>query len=216
MFECHKLQFHIISVAYNNGNTKISIQSESHRHVTMELVNELNSLSSSFTKWIGAQKSYLQAIDGWLFKCVPPSETKSSKRKRRQEPLSYRSRGPTIYVTCGVWLEKFEALPKQVVDSIKELATETARFVPRQERNQGKDVNRPYLPSWEADNKHDSENLLINEALDNWISGFYNFRSNLAEFLGQLNKFAESSVKMYFELEEAIQVAKNRYDHSKS
>jgi len=186
MFECHKLQFHIISVAYNNGNTKISIQSESHRHVTMELVNELNSLSSSFTKWIGAQKSYLQAIDGWLFKCVPPSETKSSKRKRRQEPLSYRSRGPTIYVTCGVWLEKFEALPKQVVDSIKELATETARFVPRQERNQGKDVNRPYLPSWEADNKHDSENLLINEALDNWISGFDNFRSNLAEFLGLL------------------------------
>lgn len=219
MFECHKLQFHIISEVDNIGNTKISIQSESHRHATLDLVNELSSLSSSFTKWIGAQKSYLQAIDGWLLKCVHVPQ-KSSKRRKRPEPGSLRSRGPPIYVTCGVWLEKLESLPKQVADSIKELAAETFRFAPRQERNQGKDqgkdVNRPYLPSWEADNKRDSENLLIDEALDDWISGFDRFQSKLVGFLGQLNNFAESSVKMYVELEEAIQGAKSRYDQSKS
>jgi hypothetical protein len=214
MFECHKLQFHIISVAYNNGNTKISIQSELHRHVTIDLVNELSSLSSSFTKWIGAQKSYLKSIDGWLLKCVP--EQKHSKRKRRPEPGSHRSLGPPIYVTCGVWLEKLETLPKQVPDPIKELAAETARFVPRQERNQGKDKNRPYVPSWEADNKRDSENLLINEASDDWISHFDRFRSRLEAFLGYLNNFADYSVKMYVELEEAIRVAKIRYEKSHS
>uniref|UniRef100_A0A5B6ZX80 DUF632 domain-containing protein n=1 Tax=Davidia involucrata TaxID=16924 RepID=A0A5B6ZX80_DAVIN len=64
MFQCHKLQFHIISIAYNNGNSKISIQSESHRQITIHLENELSSLYTSFTKWIGAQKSYVQAKGG--------------------------------------------------------------------------------------------------------------------------------------------------------
>lgn len=215
MFDCHKLQFHIISVAHKNGNTKISIQSEPHRQIAIHLENELCSLSSSLIKWIGAQKSYLQAINGWLVKCAPV-EQKSSKRKRKKEPRSLRNNGPPIYVTCGVWLEELESLSlplKQVVDSMKSLADETGRFVPSQEKNQGKDMNRPYLPSWKADNKIDSANILRDEAPDEWISCFERFRSSLVGFIGQLSDFAESSVKKYVELEEAIQGAKTSYDH---
>lgn len=211
MSECHKLQFSIISIAYNNGNTKISIQSESHRQITVHLEKELSSLCSSFTKWIGAQRSYLQAINHWLFKCVFLPH-KPSKRKRKQEPpakMTLRSHGPPVYVTCGVWLDKLEDLPaKEVAESIKGLAAETAHFLPRQEKNQGKSAN---LSSWKADNGSDSAvNLLRDEASDDCISGFERFRSSLEGFLGQLNNFADSSVHMYADLEKEIQVAKSK------
>ena len=216
MFECHKLQFNIITTAYNNCNAELSIQSESHRQVTVHLEKELSSLSSSFTKWIGAQISYLQAINSWLFKCVFfPS--KPAKRKRRQpEPsTTLRYFGPPVYVTCGVWLDKLQTLPaKEVAESIKGLAAETARFLPRQEKNQGKNAN---LSSWKADNGSDSAvNMLRDEALEDCILGFKHFRSSLEGFLGQLHKFAEDSVKMYAELEKEIQDTKSNYERVKS
>ncbi|KAJ9178460.1 hypothetical protein P3X46_010339 [Hevea brasiliensis] len=204
MFGCHKLQFHIISIAYNNGSAKISIQSESHRQITILLENELDSLSSCFTKWIGAQKSYLQAINDWLFKCVClPQKPTKKKRKQPSPSLTLRRSGPPIYVTCGVWLEKLEDLPaKAVVEAIKGLAGETANLLPRQEKNQGKSAN--------LGNGSDlGINLLRDEASEDCISGFERFRLSLEGFLGQLNNFAECSVKMYAELHKSIQDAKN-------
>lgn len=212
MFECHKRQFRIISIALNNGNTKISIHSESHRQITFHLENELSFLSSSFTKWIGAQKSYLEAINGWLYKCVSITQ-KHSKRKKKQPPPPLSKYGPPIYTTCIFWLDKLKNLSeaKELVESIKNLAAETARFVPRQEKNQGKDVNHRFLPSWKADNESDSAKPLKDEASGDWISGFDGFQSSLVEFLRHLNNFAESSVKMYVELEEDIKAAKTNY-----
>ena len=212
MSECHRRQFRIISIALNNGNTKIFIHSESHRQITFHLENELSFLSSSFTKWIGAQKSYLEAINGWLYKCVSITQ-KHSKRKRRQSPPSLSSSGPPIYATCIFWLDKLKNLSeaKELVESIKNLAAETARFVPHQEKNQGTDVNHRFLPSWKADNESDSAKALKDETSGDWISGFDGFQSSLVEFLRHLNNFAESSVKMYVELEEAIKTAKTNY-----
>uniref|UniRef100_A0A2P2JPW1 Uncharacterized protein MANES_04G052500 n=1 Tax=Rhizophora mucronata TaxID=61149 RepID=A0A2P2JPW1_RHIMU len=214
MFECHRLQFNIISIAYNNENAKISVQAEAHRHITIHFGSELATLSSSFTKWIGAQKSYLQAINNWLHKCVFIPQ-KPSKRKRRQAPLSLRSKGPPIYATCGAWLEKLEALPaREVAESIKNLAAETTHFLPRQEKNQGKATDQT---SRNADNGSDSAvNMLKDEASEDMVSGIERFRSSLEGFLGRLNQFAESSVKMYAELQKEIQEAKSKYEQIKS
>ncbi|KAL5766276.1 hypothetical protein ACOSP7_016893 [Xanthoceras sorbifolium] len=204
MFECHKLQYHIISVAYYNGSSKISIQSDTHRQITIHLVNELSSLSSSFTKWVTAQKSYLLAINNWLTKCVFLPQ-KSSRRKRRLPAPSLRNCGPPIYVTCGLWLDKLEHLKaKDVADSIKGLAAETTRFIPHQEKNQGKN---------KADNGSESAvNLMRDEISEDWISGFDRFRSSLVGFLGQLNTFSESCVRIYAELRQGIEVAKTSFD----
>lgn len=211
MFECHKLQFQIMSIAYTNGNTKISVQSEMRRHITVHLENELSTLSSSFTKWIGAQKSYVQAINGWLWKCVSiPQE--STKRKRRTQVPSWKDLGPPIYVTCAVWLEKLGSLPvKEVAESVKSLAAETACFLPHQEKKEGKSG------MWKGDNNSDSTvNMLRDEASEDFISSFDHFRSSLVGFLGQLNNFAELSVQMYADLHKAIQDAKNKYAHMRS
>ncbi|PQQ19120.1 uncharacterized protein Pyn_23175 [Prunus yedoensis var. nudiflora] len=180
MLECHKLQFHIISIAYNNGNTKFSVQSESRRQITILLEDELSSLSSSFMKWFSAQKSYLKSVDGWLLKCVSFPQ-KASKKKRWPQEIPFRYWGPPIYVTCGLWLEKLEKLEKPL---------------PR--------------------NCDSAVNMLRDEVSQDWVSGFDNFQISLAGFCGKLNSFADSSVKMYVELQEAIQRAKSNYEQFKS
>lgn len=211
MSECHGLQFTIISEAYNNSNAKITIQ----RQKTVYLQSELGSLSTSFMKWIAAQKFYVQAIDGWLNKCV--FQPKPSKRKRRAKQLpSIRDLGPPIYVACGVWLEKLESLPtKEVTDSIKHLAAEVSSYLPREEKSQKKIRKWPHPSSSNADDACDPalDVLLSNEASDEWTSHFDFFQSRLKDALDQLNNFAKLSVEKYAELEKAIQDAKSHYEH---
>ncbi|XP_022995404.1 nitrate regulatory gene2 protein-like [Cucurbita maxima] len=223
MFDCHKNQLQIIKAVSYHGKMKISMQSETQRHNTIYLETELASLSSSFTKWIAAQKSYLQSINEWLLTCVSIPQ-KSSRGKKRPQPPSIRNYGPPpIYVTCGVWLEKSKDLPtKDVVDSIKDLAAETARFLPHQERNQvnGKGAKHlSILTSFKAENDSESmgNNLLQDEeASRSLVSGFDNFGASLIKFFENLNNFAECSMKMYGDLGNSIKDAKNRYEQGKS
>ncbi|KAI3409519.1 DUF632 domain-containing protein, partial [Psidium guajava] len=212
MSECHSLQFTIISVAHNNCDAKITIQ----RQKTVYLQNELGSLSSSFMKWIAAQKFYLQAINNWLYKCVSIPQ-KTSKRKGRAQPPSIRDSGPPIYVTCGVWLERLDSLPtKEVTDSIRGLAAEVSSFLPREEKSQKKIGKWPHPSSSNNGCDPAYDILLSNEAPEECTSHFHHIQSRLMEVLCQLNNYAESSVKNYAELEKAIQDAKNRYEQLKS
>ncbi|CAN4120082.1 unnamed protein product [Withania somnifera] len=206
MFDCHKHQLHIISIAHPPGNMKILVQSDSRRQIAIHLENELSSLSSSFTKWVVSQKAYVEAINKWLHKSVFICEKSSSRRKRKQQPMPLRYHGPPIYTTCSVWLVMFASLPtEEVSDAIKGLAAEISHFLPLQEKHQGKGGNHchgtdgdPGLKTAQRDDSH-----------ENWITGFDGFRTSLTYFLGQLNNFAESSVKMFTQLQEAIQEAKH-------
>lgn len=216
MLDCHKLQLHIVSIAHSPGNIKISINSDSHRQIIINLENELSSLSSSFMKWIGAQKTYVEAINTWLLKCVF-FEDKSSKKKRRQL-LPSRKVGPPIYVICGVWMDMFDSLPtKDVVDATKSLAAEITHFLPRHEKNQAKGANHPHQYDWQSGvNGDPGITPSRDDASGDCIAGNYDrFQTSLAAFLGQLSKFAESSVKMFAHLQKATQDAKSMYERVK-
>lgn len=216
MHECHKRQYEIIASAFSNGNMKIFAQSESRRYITAQLENELSCLSSSFTKWISSQKTYMQAINSWLFKCVSIPQ-KSSKRKRRNPPPPLRNYGPPIYVTVGVWLDMLETLPtKSVSDSIKGLTSEVSHFLPRQEKsNQGKSITHSFATRWKGDaNSESGANLLGDDISEDWNSGFERFQKCLVKFHGQLHNFAEASVRMYDVLDQEIQNAKSSYNKS--
>ncbi|CAJ1971180.1 unnamed protein product [Sphenostylis stenocarpa] len=208
MHECHKLQFQIMSAAYNNSHARITMHSELRRQITAYLENELQFLSSSFTKWIGAQKFYLEAIRGWLHKCVPLQEKSSKRKKRPQSNLLIRC-GPPIYVTCEIWLNKLSTLPvKDVADSIKSLAADTAQFLPHQDKNQGKG-SHPHMSTWKADIGGESaDGLLTDDVSEDWVTGLDQFRRSLIRFLGQLNNLSGCSVKMYKELRQNIQEVK--------
>nr|XP_043640128.1 protein ROLLING AND ERECT LEAF 2 [Erigeron canadensis]XP_043640136.1 protein ROLLING AND ERECT LEAF 2 [Erigeron canadensis] len=209
MNECHKTQYLIISTLHKNTRTKISLQSDSHRQITIYLENELITLSSSFTKWIGAQKAYVQSLDGWLHKCAPPQQY--TRKKRRQQP-SLRDYGPPIYITCGFWLDRLDKLPtKEVADAIKDLAAEINHFLPRQEKSKG--GRHHSLPNDPA-----GVNLLGEEALEDRIADFDRLRSCLEGFLEKLSKFSGLSVEMFTDLQKAIQDKKIVYAriHSQS
>nr|GMD12818.1 nitrate regulatory gene2 protein [Ipomoea batatas] len=220
MLNCHEIQLHILSIAHSPGNMKLSMNnSESRRQITIHLENELISLSSSFTKWIGAQKTYVEAINKWLLKCVSLKE-QSSRRKRRppQQPL-LRYYGPPIYMICGVWLDMFTALPtKEVTDAMKDLAAEITHFLPRQEKTKGKGVRHPRSRDWQSGANSDLgiPPPLRDEALEDWVMGYDHFRTSMAVFLGKLNNFAESSVKKFAELQNSTEKAKKSYAQVRS
>ncbi|XP_045811437.1 protein ROLLING AND ERECT LEAF 2-like [Trifolium pratense] len=216
MFDCHRLQFQIMSTAYYNNHARITMHSELRKQIASYLESELHYMASSFNKWVGAQKFYLDAINGWLNKCVSLQQKTGKKKRRPQLPL-LRMHGPPIYATCDIWLEKLGELPTQeVVDSIKSLASETTRFLPRQEKNHAKVAKHPHLPTWNADIGESSDNLLRDDASEDWMSGFDQFRASFIRFLGQLNNFSGSSVKMYAELRQAIQHSKTHYYQHRS
>ncbi|KAL4578592.1 hypothetical protein LXL04_014717 [Taraxacum kok-saghyz] len=205
MDECHKTQLSIISSVHINSHTKISLQSDSHRQITIYLQTELTTLSSSFTKWIGSQKAYVQSLNGWLHKCAPPQQY--TKKKRRQQP-SLRDYGPPIYIALGVWLEKLEKLPsKDVADSIKELAAEIGRILP-EEKAQG---HRKFPWGNVRGGDPAGVNLLNEESLEDWNVSFDRLRVRLEGFLGQLSRFSGLSVEMFVDLQKAIHDRKTSY-----
>lgn len=203
MFECHKLQVHIITSAFSNGSVKLSLESESRRHITQLLEEELGKLSSSFTKWNNALKSYIQAIDDWLNKCVIIQE-KTSKKRRWGLPLERRLRfaGPPIYTTCGVWHDTLKELSvTEVEETIKGLATEISRFVPLQD---GKKTRK------------EAEQMHTHEPFEEWNTSYDQFQSSFVIFLNELCKFADRSLNVYSELQTNIEESKRNYEHKMS
>ncbi|KZV44459.1 hypothetical protein F511_19360 [Dorcoceras hygrometricum] len=217
MLECHNLQLHIATISHRPGSTKPSVQSDSQRQITSNLENELNSLSSSFTKWLGAQKIYIEAIDKWLFKCVLlPQNT--SKRNRRMKPPPVRNSGPPIYMICGAWLEMINELPsKGVVNSIRDLAAEVAHFLPHQEKSNGNSANLSCKASLSDGPDGDlGVNMSRDRVSEDHAAVSDRFHTRLVGFLGCLKSFAECSVKKLAELQKAIREAKNNHEYLKS
>ncbi|KAK4780120.1 hypothetical protein SAY87_016226 [Trapa incisa] len=212
MFECHNRQVQIISAAQIVVDRSTFMLLESRRQITINLETELNSLSSNFMKWINAQKSYLQAIYNWLEKCVLMPQ-KIGRRKRRAPPPQLRKLGgPPIYATCGSWLEYLNDLSTNpVVDSIKTLSVQTYRFLPRLEKNRGKNPHPPST-SQKTDDGTDSVVSMLrdDDASEDQRSGsgFDRFKSGLLRFLEELKKYSSSTVKMYVELDKSIKEAK--------
>lgn len=209
MLDCHKQQVHIITIAFSNGSVKLSLQSESRRHIALDLEDELSNMSLCFTKWINALKSFIQAINDWLNKCVSIQEKSSKKRRWDLPPIQrLRAAGPPIYTTCGVWHDSLKELPvKDVAETIKGLATEISRIIPHQEKVHGKKTLER-APSVVEMHTHDS--------FEEWNTGYDQFQSSFVIFLTQICDFADRSLKMYLELQTNIEDAKRNYEHKMS
>ena len=85
MLECHHKQFITITLAYHVKDSTSARQGEHHHHrqAAMHLWNEMDNFSSSFRNWVTAHKSYVEALNAWLQKCVlqPPQDRRRRKRK---------------------------------------------------------------------------------------------------------------------------------------
>ncbi|XP_042459794.1 protein ALTERED PHOSPHATE STARVATION RESPONSE 1-like isoform X1 [Zingiber officinale] len=213
MLDYHGRQYDILLLATNNGTTKISVRSEPQHHA-MILVHEWNSLSSNFSQWMAAHKSYLTAINGWLRQCIDYSLKHSrSARNRRQQFSPTRYIPPPIFVTCKNWLLLLPDLPvKEVVSSIKDLVNVISHFLPSQESH-GTSKSSFSLPHKAVQNRF-RENNHSNPSSVDWNLNYDQLQSALTIFLDRLKTFAELSVTKYEELQTSVKLARDNYESS--
>ncbi|RWW89508.1 hypothetical protein BHE74_00001550, partial [Ensete ventricosum] len=214
MLNYHSHQYSIILSASNNGSTKVSVRSEWQHQATF-LESELNSLGSNFTEWMSAHKSYLEAINGWLLKCIVLSLKRNKSSRRKPQPFSpKRAIAPPIYVTCRDWLNLLDQLPmKEVVSSIKDLVNVTTHFFPCQEKVHATSKLSFSLPR-KAEQKELGEHIQKNDSSVDCSLNSDHLQSALTIFLDRLRNFAESSVSKYEALQKSIEEARAAYERS--
>ncbi|KAM3709885.1 hypothetical protein ACJW31_02G208200 [Castanea mollissima] len=86
---------------------------DSHRLATLQLEAEVQNWRACFTAYVSAQKAYIEALDGWLSKFIPP-EVESYSRGRSSVPRPIFN-GPPLLVICHDWLACLEKLPEKAV-----------------------------------------------------------------------------------------------------
>ncbi|CAL9056811.1 unnamed protein product [Musa banksii] len=209
MLDYHNRQYNIIMLVSDNGNNKVSVRSES-QHQAADLEFELNELSSNFTGWMSAHKSYVQAINGWLLKCIDSTvkQNKSSRRKAQRFSLKI-DLAPPIFVTCQNWLDLLEVLSTEdVVSAVKDLVNAMTHFLPHQEKGHGTSKSSFSLPR----NDESGEHVLANDSSVDWSLNYDHLQSALKIFLDSLKAFAASSVSKYEALQVSIKKAKELYE----
>ncbi|CAL9123184.1 unnamed protein product [Musa textilis] len=209
MLDYHNRQYNIIVLVSDGGNTKVSVRSES-QHQAADLELELNALSSNFTGWMSAQQSYVQAINGWLLKCIDLTVKQNKSSRRKAQPFSLKiDLAPPIFVTCQKWLDLLKLVPTEdVVSAVKNLVNATTRFLPHQEKGHGTSKSSFSLPR----NDESGEHVLANDSSVDWSLNYDRLQSALTIFLGSLKDFAASSVSMYEALQVSIKKAKELYE----
>ncbi|KAK3119249.1 hypothetical protein QOZ80_9BG0716620 [Eleusine coracana subsp. coracana] len=201
MLECHHKQFITITLAYHvKGSTSVQ-QGEHHRQAAMHLLNEMDCFSSSFKIWITAHKSYVEALNAWLQKCVLQPR---QDRRRRRRKVSFPPRqavSPPIFILCRDWLAMMESLPTdELCKSIKDVMQ-----LIRDSFEHHDDQDKPKSESQEC-------GMLNNEQeASGSVAAAEGLQSKLTTVLDRLTKFSEASLKQYEELKHKYEVARDDY-----
>ncbi|KAJ4966516.1 hypothetical protein NE237_018365 [Protea cynaroides] len=114
MLESHETQNHIMfEVKSFTCPAYGKFCHDSHRLATLRLEAALQNWRASFTAYISAQRAYVEALDGWLFKFVIPEVEFYSRGRSSMPP--FRVNGPPLVVFCHDWLTSLEKLPDKAV-----------------------------------------------------------------------------------------------------
>lgn len=205
MLECHHKQFITITLAYHVKNSTSARQGEHHRQAAMHLWNEMDGFSSSFRNWVTAHKSYVEALNAWLQKCVlqPPQDRRRRKRKVSFPPRQAVS--PPIFVLCRDWLSMTESLPAdELSKSIKDVM-QLLRDSFEHQDVQNKPTREPQeSETLEISSEHES-------AKSGSVASAEGLQSRVTAVLDRLTKFSEASLKCYEELKQNYEMACDDY-----
>ncbi|CAK7329377.1 unnamed protein product [Dovyalis caffra] len=119
MLECHHNQSQVIREARGLGPIGSGKKlSDNHLNATLQLERELLIWTSSFSRWIGAQKGYVRALNNWLLKCLlyEPEETPDGI-----VPFSPSRMGaPPVFVICNRWAQAMDRISeKEVIKAMR-------------------------------------------------------------------------------------------------
>ncbi|XP_010526882.1 PREDICTED: uncharacterized protein LOC104804321 [Tarenaya hassleriana] len=86
---------------------------DSHRLATLQLEAELLNWRECFTKYVSAQRAYVEALHGWLSKFLVPEVEFYSRGRGSGLPI--QASGPPLLIMCRDWLSFMEKLPHKGV-----------------------------------------------------------------------------------------------------
>ncbi|XP_062183184.1 protein ALTERED PHOSPHATE STARVATION RESPONSE 1-like [Phragmites australis] len=200
MLECHHKQFITISLAYHVKSSTSVQQGEHHRQAAMHLWNEMDCFSSSFRNWVAAHKSYVEALNAWLQKCVlqPP-------QRRRKRKVSFPPRqavSPPIFVLCRDWLAMMEPL---LTDELCKFIKGAMQLIRNSFEHQD-DQNKPKSESQECGMLENNQ-----QEASGSVAAVEGLQSKLTMVLDRLTKFSEASLKCYEELKQSYEMACDDY-----
>eukprot|EP00252_Welwitschia_mirabilis_P010813 TRINITY_DN2436_c0_g1_i1.p1 TRINITY_DN2436_c0_g1~~TRINITY_DN2436_c0_g1_i1.p1 ORF type:complete len:901 (+),score=192.97 TRINITY_DN2436_c0_g1_i1:282-2984(+) len=127
MLACYQTQFQIIS------ETKLC--SESNPKLTIELVHEVRCWHRSFKNLFISQKAYVQALSGWLMKCLTPDAGVSPEDRKPSSP--HIANENVIFTACRYWVNALDQMSDEAaVDAIKCFVKNLQKLLQKQEEEQ--------------------------------------------------------------------------------
>ncbi|KAF5747221.1 hypothetical protein HS088_TW06G01402 [Tripterygium wilfordii] len=129
MLECHRYQSHTVvqakSLDFISFDGKLS---DAHIESAIQLKIQLQNWLLSFSNWFDAQKGYVNALNGWLMRCLlhEPEQTID-----HVAPFSPDRMGaPLVFVICNQWSQSIEKISeKEVIDAMHKLITLVSKLL---------------------------------------------------------------------------------------
>ncbi|KAK1288390.1 hypothetical protein QJS10_CPB19g00115 [Acorus calamus] len=145
MLDCHQKQFQAIIESKNHRiMAKTMMRGDSKPKATMEFESELLDWCSHFNCWIATQKSYIEALNGWLRKCLfhEPEVTADG-----EVPFSPGKLGaPAVFIICNDWCTAMERISEdEVKRSMHAFADNLRRLWEIQDEEQRQRLKAEYL-----------------------------------------------------------------------
>ncbi|XP_062007024.1 protein ALTERED PHOSPHATE STARVATION RESPONSE 1 [Rosa rugosa] len=210
MLECHHAQYITISLAYHSKSSTVTSQGDTRRNIMAQLLEEIECFGLSFANWINSLTSYVEALNGWLQHCIMQPQERSKSRR----PFSFSPRraiAPPIFVLFRDWAAGIRGLPStEVTDAVRTFLSDLRHMMEQastQKRQRAADAN-----NGESENKDDEENK-EDENCEESSSNLSCIHSSLTKVLDRLTKFSEASLKMYEDIRQKSEAARNAYSN---
>ncbi|XP_027921326.1 nitrate regulatory gene2 protein-like [Vigna unguiculata] len=209
MLECHHAQYITISLAYHSRNsTETLLRGEVRREIMTRLLEEVELFGLSFANWINSLTSYVEALNAWLQNCILLPRERSKSRR----PFSPRRLlAPPIFVLCRDWSAGIKALPSEelsqaILDFLSDLHLRTEQQNVQLLRKQNS----------ADETTAETEESKTNEGNEDEPANLSCIHARLTKVLDRLTKFSEASLKMYEDIRQKSEAARNAYHNCRT
>ncbi|BAT86515.1 hypothetical protein VIGAN_04417300 [Vigna angularis var. angularis] len=208
MLECHHAQYITMSLAYHSRSSMRSLEGDTRREITGELLKELECFGLSLSNWINSHTSYIESLNGWLQNCILEPRERSKNRK----PFSpRRALAPPIFVLSRDWCAGIKAFPYQELShAVKYFVSNLHRTIDQQDKELHEKYNS-VVASTSGETKSKS-----NDEGEDDSSRLCYIHESLTKLVHQLTKFSEASLKVYEDIRQKVEAAQTAYHSCKS
>ncbi|KAF7839973.1 nitrate regulatory gene2 protein-like [Senna tora] len=214
MLECHHAQYITISLAYHSKSSNGGLRGDTRREILSQLLEEIECFGLSFTNWINSHTCYVESLNAWLQNCILQPRERSKSRR----PFSpRRALAPPIFVLCRDWCAGIKSLPSEELSvAIKSFLSNVRELIEQQEEQLHKKQQNVSMSDHangeEMQSKAEEEN---DHEDDDESANLCCIHSSLTKVLERLTKFSEASLKMYEDIRQKNEAARNAYQNFK-